>query len=358
MDLDRWIDNTMALQRIPAPTFAEGERGEFMYNAFRACDVNAVQTDVAGNVYAQPSDQASPLLVISAHLDSVFPPDQAKPAQVRNGRLYGPGVGDNAIALAALLELAYDLQDAAGEVWLVANVAEEGLGNLLGMQHVVERFGANACAFITLEGMAVGHVYHRGLPVRRFRISAQTEGGHAWIHAGRPNAIHILARVATDLLAIPLPDQPRSSFNIGRISGGTTVNSIADSAEMEFEVRCVDERRIDELLGRVEAIFDDHQRKHDGLRLEAIGHRPGGTLSADSQLVQAAVRASEQAGLGRPSLEIGSTDASLPLSLGLPAVCVGLTRGGDAHSANEYIELEPLAKGYRALRLLIDELLN
>ncbi|MGA9533992.1 MAG: M20/M25/M40 family metallo-hydrolase [Anaerolineales bacterium] len=358
MNLDRWIDNAISLQKIPAPTFGEDERGEFMHNAFRAYGAHSVQIDVAGNVYARCSHAEQPALVISAHLDSVFPPSQAKPAYIRDRCLYGPGIGDNAIALAALLELAADWSNGPGEVWLVANVAEEGLGNLLGMQHVVERFGAGALGFIVLEGMALGYIYNKGLPVRRFRLTAETGGGHAWIHAGRPSAIHILTQLAADLLEIPLPDNPRTSFNIGRISGGTTVNTIADLAQMEVDLRSEDEMVIQDIVEQVEAAFDKHRGDSQTLTMEAIGHRPGGQLPAESPLVQAAIGACKRAGLGVPTLQIGSTDANFPLSLGLPAICVGLTRGGGAHSADEYIELEQLEKGYKALNLLIEQLVG
>jgi tripeptide aminopeptidase len=358
MDLDRWITNAIALQKIPAPTFGEDARGEFMYNAFRAAGAQPVQIDVAGNVYARCCHDQGPALIVSAHLDSVFPPSQAKPAYIHDRCLYGPGIGDNAIALAALLELASEWDEGPGEIWLVADVAEEGLGNLLGMQHVVEHFGANARAYLVIEGMALGYVYNQGLPVRRFRLTAETDGGHAWIHTGRPSAIHILTQLAAELLEIPLPTNPRTSFNIGRIAGGTTVNTIADTAEMEVDLRSVDDSVIQDIVGQVEAIVDKHRQDSLNLVMEAIGHRPGGELSADSPLVQAAIHANEQAGLGSPSMEMGSTDASFPLSLGLPAICVGLTRGGGAHSAGEYIELEPLEKGYRALKLLIEQLVG
>jgi tripeptide aminopeptidase len=354
MNLERWLQNTMELQRIPAPTFHETERGEFMHNAFRANGLRPVELDVAGNVYAQCSSGDGPPLVVSAHLDTVFPVTPDQPAEIRDDRLYGPGVGDNAVALGSLLELAVDLQhDDGGNVWLVANVAEEGLGNLLGMQHVVERFGSAVAGYVVLEGMALGHIYHRGLPVRRFRLRAETDGGHAWIHAGRPSAVHVLVQLAVDLLQIPLPQEPRTSLNIGRIEGGTTVNTIADSAEMELDLRSVDEGVVDDMVGAIERCVAGRQGDSRRVSMEAIGHRPGGEISPDHPLVQAAIAAHHRAGLGPPVLGIGSTDANLPLSLGLPAVCVGLTRGGGAHSASEFIEIEPLASGYAAVLDLI-----
>lgn len=355
MDLERLIENTLALQRIPAPTFHEEQRGEFLHNAFLLSGVSAVEMDNAGNVYGPIEGGSAAPTIVTAHLDSVFPPSEVVPAERRGNRLYGPGVGDNAVAVAALIELAFDLPalPLAGPVWLVGNVAEEGLGNLLGMQHVVERFGADAGAYVSVEGMALGHIYHRGLPVRRFRFEARTQGGHAWIHAGRPSAIHCLLSLGRDLVAIPLEPAGSVSLNVGRIEGGTSVNTIAAVASCEVDLRANEEPDLDRLVRRVEAVVAAHDGDTASIRMTAIGHRPSGHIEPDHPLVRAAVGAATEAGIGRPSLESGSTDASLPLSVGLPAVCVGLTRGGGAHSGGEFIELDPLAVGYEALKKLI-----
>lgn len=355
MDLNRLIDNTLALQRIPAPTFHEEQRAEFVHNAFLLSGMAAVEMDAAGNVYGRLDGGPASPTIVTAHLDSVFSPAEVEPGERRGNRLFGPGVGDNAVALAGLIELAFDLvpDDLPGAVWLVANVAEEGLGNLLGMQHVVERFGADAGAYISVEGMALGHIYHRGLPVRRFRFEVRTEGGHAWIHAGRPSAIHYLLSLGKDLLAIPLEPAGRVSLNVGRIEGGTSVNSIAADASFEVDLRANELSDLEDLVGQVESVVAHHDDGSARIKMAAIGHRPSGDLADDHPLVLAAIKAAVDAGLKTPNLEAGSTDASLPLSVGLPAVCVGLTRGGGAHSSGEFIELDPLTAGYQALKDLI-----
>lgn len=355
VDLERLLANTLAIQRVPAQTFAEDQRAEVMHNAFLASGAASVDMDAAGNVYAEVPGGDEALVVVSAHLDTVFPPEAVTPGERRGNRLHGPGVGDNAVALAALIELAHDLpaRRLDHDVILVANVAEEGLGNLLGMQHVVERFGDRPDAYIVIEGMALGHIYHQGLPVRRFRLSVRTEGGHAWIHAGRPSAIHSLMALGNELLAIPLDAEHRISLNIGRVHGGTSVNTIAGEASCEIDLRSTDEGRLQLLVDEVEKVVFDHDCDGGEVRLDAIGHRPGGGLDPAHPLIRAALAAATEAGIPSPTLETGSTDASLPLSLGLPAVCVGLTRGGGAHSDQEFIEIEPVAAGYQALRRLI-----
>ncbi|HEX9797906.1 MAG TPA: M20/M25/M40 family metallo-hydrolase [Anaerolineales bacterium] len=356
MDLERLIANALAMQRIPAPTFEEDQRAELLHNSFRAAGLRVVEMDAAGNVYAQVGRAKSPPVVVSAHMDSVFPAGQNTPALRHDQRLHGPGIGDNAIALATLLELAIDLPGARlpCPVWLVGNVAEEGLGNLLGMQHVLERFGDQVRGYLVLEGMALGHVYHRGLPVHRLRLSAFAEGGHAWIHAGRPSAIHSLLALGPQLLAVNWPDTAQASLNIGRIVGGTSVNTIADHASFEIDVRAVDEAVLASMIGQIEGALNQASMEQGiELRLESIGHRPAGSLPPGHPLLQAAQAAATDAGLEPLRLETGSTDASLPLSLGLPAICVGITRGGGAHSQAEFIEIEPIAAGYQALRGLI-----
>lgn len=359
-DLDRLLEQTVAIQRIPAPTFKEAERAEYMYNTFKVTDAAVVEMDAAGNVYARLGPEGVKPLIVSAHLDTVFSAESVTPAQRRGGRLHGPGIGDNAVALAALIELAQTLPTEQWQhpIWLVANVGEEGLGNLVGMQHIVERFGDRARAYLVLEGMALGFIYHQGLPVRRFRLWVESEGGHAWIHAGRPSAIHTLMSLGHNLLQIKQPRQRPFSLNIGRIAGGHSVNSIANHASLEIDLRASNERDLERWINQMNALIKLTRRENIRIGLEAIGHRPGGSLRRDHFLVKAAVEALRAAGISSIKLDMGSTDASLPLSLGLPSICVGLTHGGGAHSMNEFIEIEPLTQGYQALTDLITRLMK
>jgi acetylornithine deacetylase/succinyl-diaminopimelate desuccinylase-like protein len=236
---------------------------------------------------------------------------------------------------------------------LAGNVGEEGLGNLAGMQAVVERFGAQPKAYIVLEGMSLGFIYYRALPIRRYSLEVKTQGGHAWIHSGRLSAAHILLQIGARIAQLPVQTDPRTTINIGRLQSGTSINTIASHAHMELELRSEDEALVQTYQATIEDIIGDFRSAGVDLIFTTIGTRPGGELASDHPLVEAAVEALRVAGEQLVALEIGSTDASWPLSKGLPAVCVGLTRGGDAHTQNEYIELEPLARGYKALRVLI-----
>lgn len=355
MNVSRWIQQAQKIQSIPAPTFQEAERAAYLAAQLKEAGVLEIEIDNDHNVLARIPGRSEAPLVVSAHMDTVFPLETDLQMTSTPETLRGPGIGDNAIAVAALIELAYDLllDPPPGDVWLVGNIGEEGLGNLAGMRAVVNRFGSKPLAYIVLEGMSLGFVYHRALPIRRFRLQVNTQGGHAWIHAGRPSAAHILLKIGARLAQLPVPDKPRSSLNIGRLLGGTSINTIASQAHMEIELRSADEAVVQSYQATIEDIIGDFNMEGIEVDFTTIGTRPGGALAADHPLVQSAVEALQVVEEELISLEIGSTDASWPLSQGLPAVCVGLTRGGDAHTLDEFIEIEPLKRGFKALLVLI-----
>jgi acetylornithine deacetylase/succinyl-diaminopimelate desuccinylase-like protein len=359
MDLERLIECTRAIQAIPAPTFDEQNRAHFIRNKFEEAGLVDVHLDRIGNVLGRIEGGSKPRLIISAHLDTVFPATTELESKRTEDRLSGPGIGDNAIGLATLVELAHDLPGSpGGDIWFAATVGEEGLGNLRGMHEVVKRFEDLPTAYIVLEGMAFGHIYHRGLPVRRYEITTITEGGHAWIHAGRPSAIHILITVGAELMALALPTLPRTSLNIGRIDGGTSINSIANRASMKIDLRSEEIETLLDLESQVLELVNSHNNEQTEVHTTLIGERPGGGLPENHPLVQAAVHALKECGEKVIHLESGSTDASVPLSLDLPAICIGITRGGNAHSPSEYIEIKPISRGYNALLSTIRSAIN
>ncbi|MGD8823099.1 MAG: M20/M25/M40 family metallo-hydrolase [Anaerolineales bacterium] len=356
MKLSRWIDQAKKIQSIPSPTFEEAQRAAYLAAQLKELGAPEVEIDGDHNVLARIPGRSGPPLVVSAHLDSVFPLDTDLTMKATKQTLRGPGIGDNAVAVAALIELAHDLLNdpPPGDIWLAGNIGEEGLGNLAGMQTVVKRFGSRPLAYLVLEGMSLGFVYHRALPIRRYNLEVKTQGGHSWIHAGRPSAAHILLQIGARLAQLPLTAEPRTSLNVGRLRGGTSINTIASHAQMEIELRSEQEALVQSYQATIEEIIDEFKTPIIDLSLTTIGTRPGGALAADHPLVKAAVQSLQTVGEQLVALEIGSTDASWPLSRGLPSVCVGLTRGGDAHTLHEYIELDPLARGYQALRFLMD----
>ncbi|MEJ2757000.1 MAG: M20/M25/M40 family metallo-hydrolase, partial [Anaerolineales bacterium] len=226
--IDRIIQRAIEIQQIPAPTFEEQERAAFVMAGFENEGLEQVSIDKIGNVYGLlPGENAKTSIVVSAHTDTVFPADTDLRITREGNHIYGPGIGDNSLGVAGLFGLLWMLREQKiqlpGDLWLVANVGEEGLGDLAGMKKVVDRFGDSPLGYIILEGLAFGRLYHRGLGVRRYRISVETVGGHSWVDYGNPSAIHELSLIAADILALRIPYRRRTSINIGKISGGVSI---------------------------------------------------------------------------------------------------------------------------------------
>lgn len=351
------LELAIEIQQIPAPTFNESKRGAFIYERFIQENLKDVEIDEIGNVLGRLPGSGSTLpIIVSAHLDTVFPSGTDLGYERLAEKVAGPGIGDNAVGLAGLFGLLWELNQRQvilnSDLWLVANVGEEGLGDLRGMREVVNRFAGQIQAYIILEGMALGQVYHRGLGVRRFRITVNTSGGHSWVDYGKPSAVHELVRIVTRLLAIQIPEGPRTTLNVGVISGGTSVNTIAAEASLDLDLRSEDVATLDELVNSVEGIFQESQSPDVRVSVELIGQRPVGEISQNHPLIALAVQGLEVVGI-QPRLNIGSTDANIPLSLGYPAICLGLTTGNGAHTGDEYINLPPLDLGLKQLLLVI-----
>ena len=381
--LEQLIDLCIAVQQIPAPTGAETERARWVENRMRTIGLADVARDELGNVYGRvrgPRPQAQPALLVSAHTDTVFPPEtDLRLRRLNNGLIRGPGIGDNSTGVAGLLTLAETLTQLAPppvDIWLVANSMEEGVGDLRGMRQVVDRLDSEADgamrradpshnrrgalgAVIVLEGMGLGRIVHQALGVRRYRTSAAAPGGHSWGDFGAASAVHGLVSLADEMLRLQLPQTPRTAFNIGRIGGGTSVNTIAQEAWMELDLRSELPQTLLWLDGQIGKIVESHVHAHralgDGLTLchEQIGNRPAGALPFQHPLVQAASTILQEIGVKeRSDARISSTDANVPLSRNIPAVCVGLTDGGDAHRLSEWIDPLPLVKGMQQLLYL------
>ena len=369
--IPRLLDLVIAIQQIPAPSFHEAERAEFVRARFEEEGLQGVEIDATGNVYAclacnqlQSAAKTQPIIV-TAHLDTVFSPGVDLSVSRDRDRILAPGIGDNSLGVAGLFGLVWALcaggLSLPGDLWLVANVCEEGLGNLHGIKAVVERFEPRQgrstsrpgpLAYIIVEGMALGQVYQRGLGVRRYRLKVHTAGGHSWIDYGQPSAIHELATLSTRITSLELPRSPRTTLNVGVISGGSSVNTIAAEAMLELDLRSENTATLEDVVRQVEQIVCSVQKPGVIVELESIGQRPSGEIPAEHRLVRLAQDCLREVGF-EPRLNIGSTDANLPLSLGLPAITIGLTTGGRAHTVNEFINIPPLEKGLKQLVSLV-----
>jgi tripeptide aminopeptidase len=349
----RLLDLTVQIQQIPAPTFAEARRAQFVEGLFTTEGLHDISTDEVHNIYAcLPGEGQARPLIVSAHLDTVFPFETDLKVLKKKDRIIGPGIGDNSLGVAALFGLVWLLRERKislpGDLWLVANVCEEGLGDLRGMRAVVDRFAADVHAYLIIEGLSLGYIQHRALGVQRYRITARTKGGHSWSDYGQPSALHELSALVTRLTAIPLPEEPRTSMNVGRMGGGTSVNAIASDAWLELDLRSESPQVLTKLTQTVEQLVEMANKPEVRLEAEVIGRRPAGELSASHPLVRLAGDCLREQGI-EPKLMIGSTDANVPLSLGLPALVLGVTNGAGAHTTGEFIYTEPVERGIQQL---------
>lgn len=359
---DDVVGTAVAIQQIPAPTFAEEKRAAFIEAQFRAVGLVDVGQDAICNVYGRyPGHKAAqPPVIISAHSDTVFPLHTDLTIRRDGHIIHGPGLGDNSTGVAGLLHLAQTLIEhnlpQAADIWVVANVGEEGLGDLRGMQAVVERFGPDA-VYIVVEGGLYGQISHQAIGVRRFKIEVTTEGGHSWGSFGQKNAIHELAQIITAVDRLSVPQMPKTTYNVGVIEGGTSINTIAASASMLLDLRSEHPGTLEELVTAVSTIVTATQKRLSnnggcGITMTQIGSRPAGSLPHGHPLVQWAGDALRFVGCEHIATIAGSTDANIPLSRGMTAVCIGLTESGNAHRLDEFIDVTHLADGMQQLLLL------
>ena len=352
------LDLAIQIQQIPAPTFAEKARGKFVCDLFGKENLKDISIDSIGNVFARMPGKGknAKALVVTAHLDTVFPLSINLEVKEEAGKVIAAGIGDNSLGVAGLFGIIWSLKNKLKhDVWFVANVGEEGLGDLRGMRAVVKKFGRGVIGYLILESMALGHVYHKAIGVKRYRISAKTAGGHSWSDYGQPSAVHEMASLITKLTSLRLPREPRTTMNVGIITGGTGVNVLASEAKCELDLRSESPVALSKLINQVEEILIHASRDGVKIMAEVIGERPAGEISAEHELVKLAVKCLEEQNLSA-TLTTGSTDANIPLSQNIPAVVLGITTGGGAHTVNEYIDTQPIEKGMNSVIKFVESI--
>jgi acetylornithine deacetylase/succinyl-diaminopimelate desuccinylase-like protein len=375
-----WInDRHLELCRVAAPTFFERARAEWFSAQLAALGWSAT-LDRAGNVIAGfgalPGDIAC---VVSAHLDTVFAPD--RPEEIYygpEGRLIGPGTSDNGSGLSGLLAIAKvlgsveRLRNIAMSVLLVANVGEEGEGNLSGMRYLCNHLQEYCAtpeklrAFLVLDGPSTEHITTQALASRRFEITFSGPGGHSWNDHGAPNPVHVLAEVITAYvqqaeLTIAGRNRGECSYNFGVIEGGTSVNSIPSNVRTKLDIRSEDAAALSELAALLTLIVErsleranrSAQSRRLVARIKDLGARPGGKLPEDSPLLKTVHAVDAHLSI-RSRVDCASTDANVPLSLGLPAISIGAGgQGGGAHTRAEWYQPEGREVGLKRLLLLL-----
>ncbi len=361
----QWINEThLQLCRIPAPTFLEQERAAWFLERFRALGWDA-SIDRAGNVIA--AQGAGPYVALTAHLDTVIAPRNKDDITVEaDGRFLGPGVSDNGAGLAALLALARAWKncptpaDLSANPLLVANVGEEGEGNLLGMRHLAKQSLARKIqAFLVLDGANIDHITSRALGSRRFEISFTGPGGHSWSDYGVGNPLHALCRAVALFAETHIDGAPKSAVNVGLIEGGSSVNAIPQMARAKVDIRSETNRKMDELVDLLGAAVDrarevENQRATGGkvaAKLKEIGSRPAAALPENAPILQYVRAVDAHLGI-RSHLDCSSTDANIPMSLGIPAIAIGGGGvGGGVHTTQEWFRPEGRDLGLKRIFL-------
>jgi tripeptide aminopeptidase len=371
-----WINEQhLKLCRVPAATFFEEKRAAWMADRFRELGWET-RLDRSGNVIASlPGRAEHPSVAVTAHLDTVLAPRSEDDITVSgDGRFLGPGVSDNGAGLAALIALAGawtaqpPLSDSPLAPILVANVGEEGEGNLSGMRYLCRGSnGSRPRAFLILDGPSTDHITCRALASRRFEVLITGPGGHSWSDHGTANPVHALTRsVAAFTEEIQVPESPRSSFNFGLIHGGTSVNSIPVEARAKVDLRSEDPERINSMVSLlqacVEKAVDTENARSTGGRVSSrtkeIGSRPGGALPAGAAILEWVQAVDSFLGI-RSYLDCSSTDANIPLSLGLPALSIGAGgHGGGAHTPAEWYHPDGREAGLQRILLVFCLLLS
>ena len=371
----QWINEIhLELCRIPAPTFLEQQRAEWMAAQFRAFGWKS-QIDRAGNVVAFLGEKPrGPYVAVTAHLDTVLSPRAKDDISIgTDGKLHGPGVSDNGSGLTALLAMARaikaspDIEDRRAEPVLIGNVGEEGEGNLTGMRWLCKSdLAREITTFLVIDGAATDHITTRGLGSRRFEITITGPGGHSWSDYGIGNPVHALGRAVAFFTETKLNGGPRSSFNVGLIDGGTSINSIPSLARAKVDIRSESNEKMEELVGLLNAAVEraqeqENQRASGGkvtAKVREIGARPAAELEEQTPVLSYVRAVDAYLGI-RSRLDCSSTDANIPLSLGIPAVSIGAGgQGGGAHTLKEWYNPEGRDLGLKRIFLTLSLLLR
>jgi acetylornithine deacetylase/succinyl-diaminopimelate desuccinylase-like protein len=367
------------LVAIAAPPFGEGKRAQWLAERFRELRLQEVEIDAEGNVLGchrggSPGAGLS-CLMLSAHIDTVFPIHTRIAPLVENNRLQAPGACDNGAGIAGMLAVAAALESAAIELpcdlLFVGNVGEEGEGDLRGMRHLYgaspwrERIGAN----IVLDGAGCEVVVTQGLGSRRYLVTVEGPGGHSWTDAGVPNPIVVLSRAIASMSELVLPASPRTTLNIGTIEGGSSVNSIPERATARFDMRSLEpeqlvrlevelHRAVEEVVLAANAMAPGRSGRSKGpgaleFLIARIGDRPAGKLNDDSPLLEALHAVDRHLGI-RAEQRVASTDANIPLSLGIPALSIGAGGdGGGIHTSSEWYDASGRELALKRILLLL-----
>jgi acetylornithine deacetylase/succinyl-diaminopimelate desuccinylase-like protein len=346
---------TTEIAEVPAPPFQEHERAQCVARLMRDVGLAEVHVDQAPNpigVYPAAGGAKGQAVMLAAHIDTVFPPETDCTVRREGNNLIGPGVSDNSANVAALILLAKLLREGGfalpREVIFVGTAGEEGLGDLRGMKQAMADLGKRATTIIPIDG-GYGTICHRAVGSRRFRVHVSTEGGHSWGAFGVPSAIHALGRMIAGIAAIEVPAAPKTTFNVGLVGGGTSVNTIAAKAWMEVDMRSESASELAKVEARVRELIEAGAAGVH-YRIDVVGDRAAGECPADADLIKMLQAVYRQLGV-EPKLRSGSTDANVPIGMGLPAATISAKAGANGHTINDTVHLDSMIPGLKSLLL-------
>ena len=352
----RALAEQIAIAQIPSPTFEETRRAEEIARLLREYGLTDVVIDPSGNVVGRrPGRGTGPVVAIAAHTDTVFPMETDVTVRSEGNLHYGPGIGDNASGLRSMLQVLRMLEAAkietAGDILFVGTVGEEGNGDIRGAKALFDG-SRKIDAFVALDMETVARVQTGATGAHRWRLAVDGPGGHSWLDYGRvPSAVHAIGRAIAKIANLELPEDPKTSYTVGTIKGGTTVNTIAAHCEVDVDMRSVameELMKVEEtiLASFEEAVAEENARwtkapesSYVKLTKTKIGDRPAGQRPADCPAVNAALEGAKALGIEVTWTGSSSTDCNMPMSLGIPAVCLGT--GGhtyNEHSLKEYFD--------------------
>ncbi|MDB4896895.1 MAG: putative peptidase [Firmicutes bacterium] len=347
------LAESVRIAEIPAPPFAEAERSAYIARRFREIGLQEVTVDDLGNVTGRrPGPEGSPRVLVASHMDTVFPAGTDVKVRVEGDIAYGPGIRDNSSAVANLINLVPVLDEAdlalPCDLIVASCVGEEGLGDLRGIRRLMETWKGRVDAVIAYDGEFGGVVYG-GVGSRRLRITYSAPGGHSFGDFGAASAVHGLALACSRFAQIAVPTEPKTTLNVGTFHGGSSVNAIAEEASAVIDMRSVGQDALTDLYSKAVAIFEQ-TAVETGCRLQVaeVGNRPGGLIPQDHPLARLAAGVVREMG-AQPRFSVSSTDANIPLSQGVPAICIGAGNGGGVHTLREYLNIPSLVPGLQML---------
>lgn len=365
----KFEDWQLEVTAIPAPPWGEAARSEWLRQKFQEIGLAEVQQDELGNVFGvRPSSEPDvPYIAISAHLDTVFPAGTATKSRREGDKIYGPGIADNGSGITALLAMAAVLKEIqvelAAPILFIGNVGEEGEGDLRGMRHIFEQpnWASSIGVMVVLDGAGTDTIIAEGLGSRRYEVTVRGSGGHSWSDFGIPNPVVALAKIIDRFSQTSVPGHPKTTYNIGTIQGGTSVNSIPQFATMRVDTRSASVEQLDRLERALrEAVKEslsevNGKKKQEALNadVQVIGNRPAADLPSDSHLLKM-IRAVDAHLNNYSRIQRASTDANIPLSLGREAIAIGAGgSGGGAHTLNEWYDPAGRDLGLKRILLLM-----